>query len=133
MPRTIPILFPQASRQLVAMGERLRLARLRRRYSAESVSKRAGIARTTLYRVEEGEPGVSIATYANVLRVLNLQGELDLIARDDVLGRKLQDLNLPIRRRAPRRRLSSKTPTQDESIPSAPEVRSPPIQAQIKS
>ncbi len=96
-------MFPSSTRQLTALGERLRLARLRRRYSAESVAKRAGIVRATLYRVEKGEPGVSIATYANVLRVLGLQSDLDLLARDDVLGRKLQDLKLPTRKTAPRR------------------------------
>jgi transcriptional regulator with XRE-family HTH domain len=103
MPRTTPTLFPPSARQLVALGERLRMARLRRRYSAESVAKRAGIARATLYRVEEGDPGVSIATYASVLRVLGLQADLDLVGRDDVLGRKLQDLQLPTRKTAPRR------------------------------
>lgn len=103
MPRVVPTLFPPSARQLTALGERLRLARLRRRYSSESVAKRAGIARATLYRVEKGDPGVSIATYANVLRVLGLEGDLDQLARDDVLGRKLQDLNLPVRKTAPRR------------------------------
>jgi transcriptional regulator with XRE-family HTH domain len=83
------------------------MARLRRRYSAESVAKRAGVARATLYRVEKGDAGVSIATYASVLRVLGLQGDLDLLARDDVLGRKLQDLELPTRKVAPRRASAS--------------------------
>jgi transcriptional regulator with XRE-family HTH domain len=110
MPRTTPTLFPPSTRQLIALGERSRMARLRRRYSSDSVAKRAGIARATLYRVEEGNPGVSIATYANVLRVLGLQGDLDLLGRDDVLGRKLQDLRLPIRKTAPRRS-SRKPPT----------------------
>jgi DNA-binding XRE family transcriptional regulator len=64
MPRTTPTLFPSATRQLASLGERLRVARLRRRYSADSVAKRAGIARGTLYRVEEGDAGVSLATYA---------------------------------------------------------------------
>ncbi|ERR1017187_1970040 len=103
MPRTTPTLFPSSTRRLIALGERLRMARLRRRYSSESVAKRAGIARATLYRVEEGDPGVSIATYASVLRVLGLQDDLDLVGRDDVLGRKLQDLQLPTRKTAPRR------------------------------
>ena len=107
MPRTVPTLFPASTRQLAAAGDRFRLARLRRRYSAESVAKRAGIARATLYRVEEGDPGVSIGTYASVLRVLGLQADLDLIARDDALGRKLQDLKLPTRKTAPRRQQSS--------------------------
>jgi transcriptional regulator with XRE-family HTH domain len=99
----MPILFPSATRQLAALGERMRMARLRRRYSAEAVAKRAGVARATLHRVEAGDPGTSLATYASVLRVLGLQGDLDLLARDDVLGRKLQDLNLPVRKTAPRR------------------------------
>lgn len=110
MPRTSPTLFPASTRQLTALGERVRLARLRRRYSSEAVAKRAGIARATLSRVEGGNPGVSIATYASVLRVLGLQGDLDLLARDDVLGRKLQDLNLPVRKVAPRRPASNSKP-----------------------
>lgn len=122
MPRTTPTLFPPATRQLAALGERLRVARLRRRYSAESVAKRAGVARGTLYRVEEGDPGVSIATYASVLRVLGLQADLDLIARDDVLGRKLQDLKLPTRKVAPRRTSASQRTAvgSDEPVPPAP-------------
>lgn len=91
------------NRQLAALGARLRLARLRRRYSAEAVAQRAGITRSTLYRVEKGDAGVSLGTYASVLRVLGLQADLDVVARDDVLGRKLQDLNLPMRRTSPRR------------------------------
>jgi transcriptional regulator with XRE-family HTH domain len=126
MPRTSPTLFPSSTRQLTALGERLRLARLRRRYSAESVAKRAGIVRATLYRVEKGDAGVSIATYANVLRVLGLQSDLDILARDDVLGRKLQDLKLPTRKTAPRRPQSLKKLLLTVADSSAPPT-SPPI------
>ncbi len=115
MPRTIPILFPGMSRQLTALGERVRLARLRRRYSATDVAARAGITRSTLYRVEQGDPGVSLGTYASVLKVLGLQGDLDGVAKDDVLGRKLQDLNLPVRRSAPRKKSLSKDAEQPGS------------------
>jgi transcriptional regulator with XRE-family HTH domain len=103
MPRIAPTLFPPLARQLTALGDRLRLARLRRRYAAVIVAARAGITRSTLYRVEQGDTGVSLGTYASVLRVLGLQTDLDAVARDDELGRKLQDLNLPERRIAPRR------------------------------
>ena len=125
MPRITPTLFPPATRQLVSLGERLRVARLRRRYSAESVAKRAGVARGTLYRVEEGDPGVSLATYASVLRVLGLQGDLDLVARDDVLGRKLQDLKLPTRKVAPRRESASKKISAGAYDPVPPAPSSP--------
>lgn len=125
MPRITPTLFPPATRQLVSLGERLRVARLRRRYSAESVAKRAGVARGTLYRVEEGDPGVSLATYASVLRVLGLQGDLDLVARDDVLGRKLQDLKLPTRKVAPLRAAASQKTSAGANDPVPPAPSSP--------
>ena len=102
MAKLAPPLFPPVLRQLEALGTRLRLARLRRRYSATSVAARAGITRMTLAKVEQGDPGVRLGVYASVLRVLNLQADLDLVARDDELGRKLQDLALPERRVAPR-------------------------------
>lgn len=91
------------ARQLADLGARLRLARLRRRYSAEAVAVRAGITRVTLARIERGDAGTSLGAYVAVLRVLGLHGDLDGIAKDDVLGRKLQDLDLPVRRTAPRR------------------------------
>lgn len=110
MPRTSPVLFPGTSRLLSSLGERVRLARLRRCYSAVNVSARAGITRSTLYRVEQGDPGVSIGTYASVLKVLGLHNDIDGLAKDDALGRKLQDLNLPVRRTARRKQ---KTPASE--------------------
>ncbi len=104
MPRTHPPIFPATAKQLAAFGERLRLARLRRRYSAESVAVRAGITRVTLARVEKGDTGTSMGAYFAVLRVLGLQSDIDGIARDDQVGRKLQDLGISVGRTAPRRR-----------------------------
>lgn len=104
------MLFPPTTRLLQALGERLRLARLRRRYAATVVAERAGITRSTLHRAEKGDPGVALGTYVAILRVLGLHGDLDAVARDDALGRKLQDLNLPERRTAPRRRKPEGTP-----------------------
>ena len=110
MPRTLPVLFPATARQLEALGDRLRLARLRRRLSAATVAERAGITRSTLSRAEKGDAGVALGTYVSVLRVLGLHGDLDGVARDDELGGKLQDLELPERRTAPRRSKSEETP-----------------------
>jgi transcriptional regulator with XRE-family HTH domain len=104
MPRTHPPIFPATAKQLAALGERLRLARLRRRYSAQSVAVRAGITRVTLARVETGDSGTSMGAYVAVLRVLGLQGDLDALGNDDRLGHKLQDLGMSTGRRAPRRR-----------------------------
>lgn len=97
-----PHSLPGPSRQLEGLGERVRLTRLRRQYSASMLASRAGATRSTLYRVETGDPGGSIGTFVSVLRVLRLHGDLDAVAKDDSLGRKLYDLRLPVRRVAPR-------------------------------
>ncbi|HEX4914692.1 MAG TPA: helix-turn-helix transcriptional regulator [Vicinamibacterales bacterium] len=88
---------------LQGLGDRIRTARLRRACSTETLAGRAGISRKTLFRVERGDSAVALGIYARVLQALGLEGDLEKVAADDVLGRKLQDLGLPTRVRAPRR------------------------------
>ena len=102
-------LYPTSAKEMEALGQRLKDARLRRRFSMETVCARAGISRPTLYKVENGDPSVAVGAYVQVMRVLGLVEDLSLIAREDVLGRRLQDESLPHRKRAPRR----KPPTGD--------------------
>ena len=86
------------------MGEQIKLARLRRRLSTELVAERAGISRATLWNVEKGSPSVAIGIYAAVLHALgNMDNDFLLVAKDDEFGRTLQDLELPVRRRAPKK------------------------------
>jgi len=103
MPSKQPVLYPNQTKLLTAFGERLRLARLRRQFSVDLMCERANISRMTLYRAEEGSPAVALGTYLRILSALKLETDLELIARDDKLGRLLQDTELPKRRRAPRR------------------------------
>ncbi|MCC8046649.1 MAG: helix-turn-helix domain-containing protein [Clostridiales bacterium] len=99
------IIMPQTQDILETMGEQIKLARLRRKLSGELVSERAGISRATLWSIEKGSPSVSMGAYAAVLHALNnMDKDLLLIARDDELGRKLQDLELKTAKRAPRRK-----------------------------
>lgn len=96
--------LPKTAEILEQMGEHIKLARLRRRLSAELVAERAGISRATLWNVEKGSPSVAIGIYAAVLHALgNMDTNFLLVAKDDELGRTLQDLELPIRRRAPKK------------------------------
>lgn len=104
-----PPLFPTLNRRLSALGQRLRLARMRRKFSAETVSRRAGVSRMTLYRIESGDQAVALGSYARVLAVLQLDPDLEKLALDDALGRRLQDLGIPERRRAPRRSGAAQT------------------------
>ena len=94
--------FPSLRRISAELGENIRLARLRRKLPATMVAQRAGIARNTLRAIEQGDPKVTFSAYANVLFTLGLENDLKLIARDDELGRKLQDAGLPTKARAPR-------------------------------
>lgn len=90
-------------RLLAQVGSNLRLARLRRQYTSETVAQRAGITRKTLYRVEQGDPAVALGIYARVMQALRLEQDLARLAVDDELGRKLQDAGLTTRKRAPKR------------------------------
>jgi len=95
-----------------ALGERLRMARRRRKMTAHQVAVEAGITRVTLRRVEAGELGVLMGTYLRVLATLGLAQDLILVARDDTLGRRLQDEELtrsaaPKTERAQRIRLAN--------------------------
>jgi transcriptional regulator with XRE-family HTH domain len=103
-------ILPSLGRILSGVGEKLKAARLRRRYSAEMVAQRAGIARDTLSRIERGDPGVSFGNYARVMQALRLEQDMNLLAANDELGRKLQDAELGVPARAPRRKASEASP-----------------------
>lgn len=95
--------LPSTEKILAEMGEQIKLARLRRQLSTELVAERAGISRATLWNVEKGSPSVAIGIYAAVLHALNnLDTDLLLIAKDDEFGRKMQDLNMQVKKRAPK-------------------------------
>lgn len=88
--RTVPI-FPRSEQQLEALGERLRLARQRRRLTQAVVAARIGISKQTLAKLESGNSATSLATLVRLLGVLGLSTDIDHLAADDELGRRLQD------------------------------------------
>ena len=96
-------ILPSIAKILREFGENIKLARLRRKLSAEQVAERANISRPTLHSIEKGQPGVAMGSYAQVLFVLNLEKDLLKVAADDLLGRKLQDAKLTVKQRAPRK------------------------------
>ncbi len=96
------------ARTLENLGRHLRLARLRRLYSAKLVAERASISRCTWTRADRGDPSVAPCISGRFLLALRLDGDLEAMARDDELGRKLQDLELTTPKRVRHRR----TPTE---------------------
>ena len=96
MGRKSVAVLPQTQAILEQLGEQIKLARLRRHLFGE-------LGRATVWNVEKGNPSVAIGIYAAVLHALNnMDKDLLLVAKDDELGRKLQDLELTTRKRAPR-------------------------------
>lgn len=67
------------------------------------LAERASISRTTLHKIESGEPGVSVGNYAAVLFSLGLVDRLAELAdiRYDTTGLALADEQLPRRVRRP--------------------------------
>ncbi len=103
MSRNSPLLLPRMMRILEDIGTHLKLARLRRKMSAEQMAERANLTRYIVGQIEKGSPAVSMGAYAQVLFVLGMEADLKKLAADDLLGRKLQDLNLSVKARAPKK------------------------------
>lgn len=93
---------PLTKRLLVELGENIRLARLRRNLSIRIIAERVGVSVNTVASLEKGLPGVSIGVVANVLHALGLAEDIGSLAKDDALGRKLQDMELLPRKKAPK-------------------------------
>lgn len=96
------------ARTLRKLGQDIRDARRRRRIPVAVMAERASISRMTLSKVEKGDPGVSLGTYATVLFALGMADRLADIAdpRHDVVGRQLEEEHLPQRIRLPRQKPS---------------------------
>jgi transcriptional regulator with XRE-family HTH domain len=97
--KTAPLL-PSSDELLQRFGERLRLARLRRRLAAKQVAERAGMSPMTLRSLERGGSGVTVGAYLAVMQVLGIERDWELLAQADTQGRELQDLRLPAPRTA---------------------------------
>lgn len=94
MKKRSTVLLPKLTKTMAMLGENIKLARLRRKLTAEQVAERAGISRRTLVSVEKGLPSVAMGIYVQVLFVLGLSDDITKVASDDKLGRKLQDIEL---------------------------------------
>jgi transcriptional regulator with XRE-family HTH domain len=95
----------QVTEQLVQLGQRLRIARLRRRWSVAELASKAGINRNTLTALEQGKPGTSVGVYFTVLWVLGLERTLSGVADPDadLHGKSLEAARRPKRAGKPRK------------------------------
>lgn len=82
------------------VGEQIKLARLRRDLSLTQVAERATCSPLTVSRIEKGTSTVAIGIYLRVLYALQLDDDILLLAKEDKLGRQIQDMELSTRHRA---------------------------------
>ena len=115
MSKRTPPTHPQARRHIIALGKRLRAARLRRKMTQPMLAERVGVSVPTIGKLEDGDPSTSMATMLRVLTVLGLAEDIDLLAAQDTLGRSLQDSEL---KRA--------MPTPQKKIDRPPPIKAPP-------
>lgn len=84
-------LLPAQQKVLTELGDRIRMARRRRKISMEDMAQRANLTRQTVAKVEKGDSGVSIGAYVKVLNGLGMKQELYNVIKEDPIGRLLQD------------------------------------------
>ena len=82
------------------VGEQIKLARLRRNLCVAQVAERATCSPLTIKNKEKGMSTVAIGIYLRVLYALQLDEDILLLAKEDKLGKSLQDLTLKNRERA---------------------------------
>jgi len=93
--------LPRKLEQKMQMvGEQIKIARLRRNLSIAQIAERAMVSELTVSRVEKGLPTVSVGIFLRVLYALQLDDDILCLAKDDAMGKALQDLGLKARKRA---------------------------------
>ncbi len=96
---------PTVTEHIAGVGQRIRLARIRRGWSVADLAGRAGINRNTLSAVELGKPGTAIRVVITVLWVMGLDKTLDSLADPDAdaHGKALEASRRPKRAGKPRK------------------------------
>lgn len=97
----LPVPVMKALRKL---GQDISDARRRRRISVQLMMERADISKSTLLKIEKGDPSVAMGRYASILFVLGMTARLsDLVdSVHDLIGRNLEEEYLPKRIRLPK-------------------------------
>ena len=88
------MLLPKYEKYYQILGQNFKLARLRRKLTIAQVAERANVSESSIRGIEEGHKIIQIQDWFAVLIVFNLADDLLKLAGDDILGRKLQDIEL---------------------------------------
>jgi len=104
MPKQQSVPLP-VTHALGKLGRDLAVARRKRGISTADMAGRLFISRDTLWRLERGDPTVSLGTFATAAFVLQLHDRLANFAapESDALALSLDERRLPKRIRRPRK------------------------------
>ncbi|MHB1896247.1 MAG: helix-turn-helix domain-containing protein [Metallibacterium sp.] len=96
---------PHVSERIVQLGQRIRIARIRRGWSVVDLASKAGVNRNTVTALELGKPGTAIGVCFTVLWALGLEKSLDAVADPDTdaHGKGLEASRRPMRAGRPRK------------------------------
>ncbi len=111
MPRTSKshtLISDAALGSLIALGERLREARLRRNWTQALAAEKAGLSESSIKKVESGSAHISVTAYIALLDIYGQPTALDQVFApgSDTLGEALSRAGLRQRAGVPRRKSS---------------------------
>jgi transcriptional regulator with XRE-family HTH domain len=89
MPARAPIIASTVADKLIAIGKQVRAHRKALRISATTAAEASGMSRVTLYRIESGEPSVTMGAYLNAMVALGMN--FDIIKPADLAADKPKD------------------------------------------
>ena len=87
MPSKIQVTAEAAAQKLTSIGLQIRAQRKALKINATVAAEASGISRVTLYRIEHGEPSVTIGAYLNALSALGLG--LQVVSTTDVAAESI--------------------------------------------
>lgn len=95
----------QVVERITQLGQRIRIARIRRGWSVADLASKAGINRNTLTALELGKPGTAVGVCFTVLWALGLDKALESVADpdSDLHGKALEASRRPTRAGKPRK------------------------------
>lgn len=87
-------MLPKYEKYYSQLGQNFKLARLRRKLTIQQVAERTNLSESAIRGMEEGHKIIKLEDWFAYLIILNLADDLLKLAGDDILGRKLQDIEL---------------------------------------
>lgn len=89
----------EATERITQLGQRIRIARIRRGWSVAELASKAGINRNTLTALELGRPGTAVGVCVTVLWALGLDKSFNVVADpdSDLHGKALEAARRPTR------------------------------------